>query len=159
VTDAARLDAIEKRCNEATYGPWHMDEYETEQAGMPAICNDNGVVLLVDDVETAAFIAAARTDIPYLLPLAREALALRAENARLRKVESAAREYREAERVVAIATLAEVEDRAAGQDANASRRARMAASAKRGPLGEALDAALASPAADAENQSPDEVTR
>lgn len=123
MTDAARLLEIEKRCNEATAGPWgrlhdtpptvQADEFGEERAdgSRPALaipsdrtCNcaqvwsspaDCPVAYCAvgpdcaptpeQEMVNAAFIAASRTDVPWLLSKCR---GLIAENERLRKVEA-----------------------------------------------------------------------
>jgi hypothetical protein len=95
MTDAARLEEIEKRCNEATR-PTH-DELRPLYSGLAP--QPDGPASQFDDECYFALGALARfrdemqTDVPWLLAKCR---GLIAENERLREVESAARNLRSA---------------------------------------------------------------
>lgn len=130
MSDTERLAEIEARENAATRAPW-MVVYD-------GLCHEivrreNGMRIAwvpydfgpIDDANNAAFIAAARDDIPWLLARLRE---LEAGVARDAKVVEAARAYRAAERKVEAAGYASMSigDRLI-----------------RGDLRERLDAALA----------------
>jgi len=107
--DAARLGEIEKRCEKATAGPWA--ETHSVQFGT-GLWGANKRLLFraahgLEDSRTGhdgstqwqrdtAFVRTSRSDIPYLLGIAREALALRAEVEKLRAVAEAARRVQRA---------------------------------------------------------------
>jgi hypothetical protein len=75
----ARLDAMQARAEAATEGPW--EAVPTVRAAIVAFDNDDSGYWtdVADGFETeadAAFVAAARTDLPALLGFARDVLAL-----------------------------------------------------------------------------------
>lgn len=82
-----RLDEIEARANAATDGPWEADGLEgtiTSKTDGQAI-NRQGLYLVVDGItmwaeSDAEFIAAARTDVPALVAVARFALSQHAQD-------------------------------------------------------------------------------
>ena len=86
MTAVVRLAEIEARADAATAGPWRMGRDTNCQYVLGAqhsIC-ETGILIVGDEsnaliIADAAFIAAARTDVPWLVDLARrQAAALRA---------------------------------------------------------------------------------
>jgi len=83
-----RLAEIEARAAAATAGPWEDDHWHDDDE-MPHTVVRIGTHLVVnlDNLDDAAFIAAARSDVPWLCSQLRESLAeaekLRAELARV----------------------------------------------------------------------------
>jgi hypothetical protein len=75
----AYLDAVEKRANAATVGPWSVVGRDYKIKGFPQIelPTERQHYFPVNFPEDADFIAASRTDVPRLLRLVRALLAER----------------------------------------------------------------------------------
>lgn len=112
--DPLDLDAIEARANSATPGPWATSSEWSVRTG----ARDDELVACVqykDHGRDAAFIAAARTDVPALVA---ELRALRAERNATARVVAAARERRDA--LAAQQSAAEAVNAAARASYNAT---------------------------------------
>ncbi len=72
-----RVQEAEEQAEKTTEGPW-----ETENCGEAVILSNGAILADVDVGENGIFIAAARSDVPFLCAAVRE---LAEENARLKK--------------------------------------------------------------------------
>lgn len=67
------IKAIEERASKATPGPWMVDQEDQLKVGSRCVPGTNRISFMGDvyaemsDSDTAAFIAAARTDVPRLV--------------------------------------------------------------------------------------------